>query len=114
MGVCYRLRPQDIFDQRTALIHARNGDEIGLSGRQLAIARALRLTAKARQKEAAGIYFADGLAQEEVSRCMGVTCGTVSRLIQHCIQNINVVLAACNMELLTSVRGTEAKGYREA
>lgn len=78
----YRQDKNWVQDMITCTVHLENGDEIGLTGRQKVMIRALKMCAPPRQKECLYLYYGRGLSQREIAKLLGVSVATVSRRIK--------------------------------
>lgn len=78
----YRKEKDWVRDLTTCTVHLENGDEIGLTGRQKVMLRALRQWATKRQRECLYLYYGRGLSQQEIAKLLGVNVATVSRRIK--------------------------------
>lgn len=78
----YRKEKDWVQDMITCTVHLENGDEIGLTGRQKVMLRALRQWATKRQRECLYLYYGRGLSQQEIAKLLGVNVGTISRNIK--------------------------------
>lgn len=78
----YRKEKDWVRDLTACTVHLENGDEIGLTGRQKVMLRALRQWATKRQRECLYLYYGRGLSQQEIAKLLGVNVATVSRRIK--------------------------------
>lgn len=78
----YRQDKNWVQDMITCTVHLENGDEIGLTGRQKVMLRALRQWATKRQRECLYLYYGRRLSQQEIAKLLGVNIGTISRNIK--------------------------------
>ena len=88
----YRGGKAWVQDMAVCTVHLQNGDEIGLTGRQKVMIRALRQWATKRQRECLYLYYGRGLSQQEIAKLLGVNVSTVSRNIKHGECNIRKAL----------------------
>lgn len=78
----YRQDKNWVQDMITCTVHLENGDEIGLTGRQKVMLRALRRWATSRQRECLYLYYGRGLSQQEIAKLLGVNVSNISRNIK--------------------------------
>ena len=78
----YRKEKDWVRDLTACTVHLENGDEIGLTGRQKVMLRALRRWATSRQRECLYLYYGRGLSQRQIAKLLEIDASTVSRNIR--------------------------------
>lgn len=87
----YRYTENDVKDIGAAARHAKNGDEIGLTGRRLVLCRLI--SGMNEQKiEYLYSYFSLGVSLVDIAKRHSVEVSTVSRVIVGAINKINDAL----------------------
>lgn len=79
----YRKEQDWVRDLTACTVHLENGDEIGLTGRQKVMLRALKMWASPRQKECLYLYYGRGLSQRQIAKLLEIDASTVSRNIRN-------------------------------
>lgn len=94
----YRKDKNWVQDMITCTVHLQNGDEIGLTGRQKVMLRALRQWATKRQRECLYLYYGLGLSQQEIAKLLEVNVGTISRNIKAGERHVTKALEVADTE----------------
>ena len=88
----YRKEQDWVRDLTACTVHLENGDEIGLTGRQKVMLRALRQWATKRQRECLYLYYGRGLDQRQIAKLLEIDASTVSRNIRNGERHVDKAL----------------------